>query len=199
MDGVLVDSEPLWQIAEIESFARVGVVLTNAECLQTIGLRIDEVVAYWRARKPWSGESDLAEVIVARVITLIGERAVAKPGVEKALAACERRGLRVALCSSSARRIIDAVLLRLGIAHRFAVIHSAEHERFGKPHPAVYESTARLLGVDPEECVAIEDSPNGVRSAVAAGMRCIAVPERDDPVFAGLTVLRSLDELDAAL
>jgi HAD superfamily hydrolase (TIGR01509 family) len=205
MDGLLVDSEPLWHIAEIETFARVGVQLTEHACLQTTGLRVDEVVAYWFAKLPWTepAQGEVATAIVDRVIALIAERAEPKPGVDAALDASARRGLRVALCSSSSRRIIDAVLQRLAIGAHFEVIHSAEHEPFGKPHPAVYQSTARLLGLAPADCLAVEDSPNGVKSAVAAGMACIAVPDRahrSDPAFASAKhVLSSLSELDAAL
>jgi sugar-phosphatase len=72
--------------------------------------------------------------------------------------------------------LIEAVLAKLGLFDVFAVTHSAAEEKFGKPDPAVFLTTARLLGTNPNECVAIEDSPAGVRSAKAAGMRVIAVP-----------------------
>jgi HAD superfamily hydrolase (TIGR01509 family) len=169
MDGLLIDSEPLWHEAEKASFATVGLHLAQQDCLRTTGLRIDEVVRYWNA------PPELAHQIVERVIALVEQKGAPKPGVAVALDACVGRPL--GLASSSPSILIDAVLHRLGIRDRFAVAHSAEHEARGKPHPDVYLTTARLLGVSPSACVAVEDSPTGVRAAKAAGMRCVAVPD----------------------
>jgi HAD superfamily hydrolase (TIGR01509 family) len=191
MDGLLIDSEPLWHEAERGVFATVGLHLSTEDCLRTTGLRIDEVVRFWNA------PPELAGQIVDRVIALVEQKGVAKPGVQEALVAAS--GARVGLASSSPSRLIAAVLQRLGIADRFAVAHSAEHELCGKPHPDVYLTTARLLGVEPSACIAVEDSPNGVRSAKAAGMRCVAVPDAllaGDPTFAAADhVIDSLLEL----
>ena len=188
MDGVLVDSEPLWQEAEIEVFADVGVSLTRDLCRQTMGLRIDEAVAHWFARHPWEGmpQEAVSDRVVARVVELIGERAEPLPGVRAAVAEVRRRGLRCALASSSPRVLIDAVLDRLELGAAFEVVHSAEDEQHGKPHPAIYLTTADRLGVEPTACLAVEDSVNGVISAKAARMTCVAVPEpaaRHDPRF----------------
>ena len=185
MDGVLVDSEPLWQVAEIEVFAAVGVALTIERCQETIGLRIDEAVDHWWIRHPWSGPlpAEVADGIVARVTELIAERAEPLPGVRDAIAAARRVG-PIALASSSPRRLIDAVLARFDL--HFDVVHSAEDEAFGKPHPAIYLTTADRLGVAPTRCLAVEDSVNGVVAAKAARMACVAIPElaqRDDPRF----------------
>lgn len=202
MDGVLVDSEPLWHVAEIACFGDVGVTLTVEDCLQTTGLRIDEVVRRRHAERPWSAPScdDVARAIVARVVELVGERGVAKEGAVEAVRFARARAAKLALASSSPRVLIDAVLDRLGIASLFDVVHSAETEAHGKPHPAVYLTTARLLGVAPSSCAAIEDSANGLRAALAAGMRAVAVPDQpvDPDVLARAhVVLRSLDELPA--
>jgi sugar-phosphatase len=176
MDGVLVDSEPLWQEAEIEVFAGVGVELTAERCQETMGLRIDEAVDHWWVRHPWPGPSpiEVAEAIVARVTELIAERAEPLPGVHEAIAAARRVG-PIALASSSPRRLIDAVLARFDLD--FDVVHSAEDEAFGKPHPAIYLTTADRLGVAPTRCLAVEDSVNGVVAAKAARMACVAIPE----------------------
>ena len=85
----------------------------------------------------------------------------------------------LALASSSPRRLIDAVVRRFGLADRFAVVHSAEDEVVGKPDPAIFLTTARLLGVSPGACVVFEDSAAGVLAAKGAGMACVAVPEAD--------------------
>jgi sugar-phosphatase len=93
---------------------------------------------------------------------------------------------RVGLASSSAMDIIEAVLDKIGLSDDFAVLQSAEHEPYGKPHPAVYIECARCLGVAPANCLALEDSPAGVLAAKAAKMTCIAIPPpelRDDPRY----------------
>ena len=178
MDGVLVDSEPLWRLAERQVFAEVGLELTDADCERTMGMRSDEVIEHWYRLTPWEGAT-CAEVetrLEDRMRELIAERATATPGVEASIAMARTEGLALGLATSSAPPLIEAVLGKLGLGDAFAIAHSAINEDLGKPHPAVFLTTARLLGVGPAECVAIEDSVAGVRSAKAAGMRVIAVP-----------------------
>ncbi|HZW53134.1 MAG TPA: hexitol phosphatase HxpB [Candidatus Elarobacter sp.] len=205
MDGVLLDSEPLWQEAEIEVFAAVGIALDRDLCTRTMGLRSDELVAHWYARRPWKAPSAAAvERELLRVVAdLIGRRAERKSGlteVLRTLAACD---VRLALASSSPYAIIDAVLERLDLRATFACVHSAEEEPYGKPHPGVYLTTARKLGVDPSACCAIEDSLNGILAAKAARMTCIAVPDAAvaaDPRLAlADRVVASLADLDATI
>jgi len=205
MDGLLVDSEPLWREAEIEVFAELGLALTDEQCRQTQGKVVGEVVRMWFDRRPWAGRSvdEVAQEILDRVESLVRSRAVAMPGALAALDACEARGMRLALASSSPYRLIDAVVGRLGLHGRFAVVHSATDEVAGKPDPAVFLTTARLLGVDPGGCVVFEDAPAGVAAAKAAGMACVAVPERpvlDPSRFEAADVtLDSLEALDDAV
>jgi beta-phosphoglucomutase-like phosphatase (HAD superfamily) len=201
LDGLLIDSEPLWRRAEVEIFATVGLVLTDADCEVTTGLRIDEVVAFQHGVRPWHPPrlDEVAARIVDRVIELIETVGVAKPFGAHAVALCEREGLQLALASSSPERLIHAALRRLGLTGRFGLVQSAQHERWGKPHPAVFLTTAERLGVPPVACVVLEDSLNGVIAAKAARMRCLAVPERPDPRFVlADRVLPSLQALDRA-
>lgn len=189
MDGVLIDSEPFWQESEIDVFGCAGLALTREMCLQTMGLRVDEVVEYWRRRRVFDDApaGALEDAIVGGVVERILSRGRAIEGAAHALGFFRARGLRVALASSSAYRLISAVTERLGLAGEFEVVYSAEEEEYGKPHPGVYLTTARRLGVAPAECVAIEDSFNGVLAAKAARMKCVAVPEvaqRHDPRLA---------------
>lgn len=179
MDGVLIDSEPFWHEAEMAGFALAGLRLTRDDCLQTTGLRVDAVVDHWFSRAPWTAPSpgEVEAAIVRRVIELVGERGALKPGVHRALDFAERAGLRTALASSSPSAIIASVLEKFELRPRFEVVHSAEGEPHGKPHPGVYLHTAEKLGVRPEECAAVEDSPNGALAAKAARMACVAVPE----------------------
>ncbi len=188
MDGVLIDSEPFWQESEIEAFGRAGLALTREMCLQTMGLRVDEVVEHWRRRRDFdrTPAGALEDSIIGGVVERILSKGEAKEGAAEALEFFRGRGVRVALASSSAYRLIRAVTGRLGLADSFDCVYSAEDEEYGKPHPGVYLTTARRLGVAPTECLAIEDSFNGVLAAKAARLSCVAVPEpaqRRDPRF----------------
>ena len=205
MDGVLIDSEPLWHAAEIAVFRTVGVELTEAMCLETTGLRIDEVAQHHRRRVGWDGPppSAIAEAIVDRMVDAVGARGQPLPGVEAAVATCTSRGLTLALASSSPTRLIEATLNRLNLAGRFAVVTSAADEPYGKPHPAVFIRAAERLDVAPADCLVVEDSVNGVIAAKAARMRCVAVPQAglaDDPRFVLCDArLSSLEEFGALL
>lgn len=189
MDGLLVDSEPFWQHAQIDIFSSLGVAMTLQDTLQTTGLRIDQVVAFWYSKQPWENH-DLATVtdmIVARVEALIKEHKPMLPGVLEAIDVCEQLGLKIALASSSPMRLIVATLEALSLESKFSVVLSAEHLRFGKPHPEVYINAADALGVPPQACIAFEDSVNGLLAAKAAQMTGIAVPDStfsNDPRWA---------------
>lgn len=205
MDGVLIDSEPLWRRAEIEIFAEVGLTLTEQDCLATQGLRIDEVVRHWLSSAGWTDRrlDDVARSIEHRVGELIREEGQLLPDVRPSIEAARSRRWRIGLASSSSIFLIESVLETFGLREVFEVTCSAENEPFGKPHPAVYLKTAQAMAIEPTRCVAIEDSLNGIISALAARMRCIAIPareERDDPRFAIATRrLASLDSLGEAL
>jgi HAD superfamily hydrolase (TIGR01509 family) len=205
MDGVLIDSEPLWRRAEIEIFGDVGLVLEDADCFETQGLRIDEAVAFWYQRAPWIGRSceDVATSIVSRMASMIRSEGEPIPGALSSIEWAANSNWRLALASSSSNFLIETVLDRFEIAHHFECKRSAEDEKYGKPQPDVYLSAARDLRLEPRVCVAVEDSANGVDSAISAGMRCIAVPPdetRSDARFEAATLkLRSLQDLPAAL
>jgi len=188
MDGVLIDSEPLWRRAEIAIFATVGLELSEEDCYQTQGLRMDEAARYWFDRRPWQGPSpnEIAESVVDQMVELVQGEGECMPGVRESLETADAAGWRMGLASSSSMRLIETVLDRFDLREAFEVIRSAERETHGKPHPDVYLSTLRDLGLDGVDCVAIEDSAHGVTAALAAGMRCIAIPPpetRADPRF----------------
>ncbi|WP_298443179.1 hexitol phosphatase HxpB [uncultured Ferrimonas sp.] len=181
MDGVLVDSEPFWQQAELAVLPRYGVPLTLADTVTTKGLRIDQVVALWHRRYPWQGTSihEVAEQIVAKVAELVRTEGQPLPGVASAIAAIQAAKLPLALATSSPRPLIEATLTRLGLTDTFMALCSAEDLPYGKPHPQVYLKAAAALGVAPEHCLAIEDSVNGVIAAKAATMQALAIPEAE--------------------
>jgi sugar-phosphatase len=178
MDGILIDSEPLWQNAEHEVFTSLGLQLSYDQILQTTGLRIDQVVKYWYQRFPWNDydNAQTSTLIIDRVINQILNSGRPMNGVMDALVFCQKSGLRIGLATSSSHAIIQAVLNKLNIMHFFDSIHSAEHLAFGKPHPEVYLNCADALNIAPSECVAIEDSFNGLIAARAANMHTIAIP-----------------------
>ncbi|BAZ33409.1 putative phosphoglycolate phosphatase [Cylindrospermum sp. NIES-4074] len=189
MDGLLIDSEPLWCRAEVEVFNDLGVPLEESMCNQTMGLRSDEVVSYWYAQFPWVGtsQSTVGERIVSHVSELVATFGQPLPGAVEIVQLCQQMDLPLALATSSPMSLVESVLNKLGLQDAFGVLSSAQTEEFGKPHPAVYLKTANRLGVQPQKCVAFEDSIRGIISAKAASMRCIAVPaveEREDPRFA---------------
>jgi sugar-phosphatase len=178
MDGVLIDSEPFWHEAEQEAFAKVGVTLTKEQCMETMGMPVDDVVAYRYGQVPWEGVSVtvVSDDIVRGVTSRVHERGVPMPGVQEVLQLFRDKGLFLALASSSSQSLIDTVLKKFGWESMFTVIHSAEFEENGKPHPAVFLSTAEQLGVEPVSCLVIEDSFNGLIAAKAARMKTLVVP-----------------------
>ena len=200
MDGILLDSEPIWREVEREIFAGLGIDVTDDDLRETMGVRIGDVVERWHRRHPWSEPSraEVADAVVEAVARRIEEAGELHPGVREAIARLKRDGVRLALASSSPMRLIRAVLAMGGLEGRFDVVVTGEDEERGKPDPDVYLSAARALGVAPGRCLAIEDSINGVRAAKAAGMVCVAIPAPDNAADFGEAdlVLGSLDEVD---
>jgi len=178
MDGLLLDSEPLWWRAGVEVLRTVGVNLHDSQCHETIGLRTDAAVAHWFRRFPWQGKSPqvIAEQLHMRVLQLLRQAAQPLPGVTELMEFFSAQGIPMGLCSSSPYSVIDVVLDGLGLRQFLQVVYSAEDEPFGKPHPGPYLSCAARLGVPASRCIAFEDSCPGAQSAKAAGMKVVAVP-----------------------
>jgi sugar-phosphatase len=179
MDGVIIDSEPFWHEAEIHAYAKVGIEITDEMCRETTGMGAEDSIAYWYKRKPWKNTTfeEIKQDIFNGVYQLVEERGVIVPGVTKLLDLFENKGLRIAIASSSPSKLLDLVTTKFDIKQRFQVIHSAEHELYAKPNPAVYLSTAAKLGVKSLNCAAIEDSFNGLLAAKSALMKAVAVLE----------------------
>ena len=177
MDGVLIDTEPVWRQVEHDVFARLGIELSDSQLRQTWGMRIDEVVGHWYRSRPWNGVRPhaVSAAIIRGMVTHVEAVGEPMPGAVEAIATARGAGLRVAIASSSSHKLIEAVVSKLGIAALVDVRCSADDELLGKPDPAVFLSAARRLDVEGSECIAIEDSPLGVRSAKGAGCVCVAV------------------------
>lgn len=193
-DGLLADSERLWRKAENLVFSRLGLNLTDADCMQTTGMRVEEVVSYWYRRFPWENvaQDRVEDLLIDEMITIFNRESEPKPGATSVLTFISKQqrtdgsAMPVAIASSSPCRLLEAAVLRFGWESIFQEKNSAQHEAYGKPHPAVYLATAHTLGVHPEECLAFEDSLPGLISAKAARMKCVAVPEEhnlQDPRF----------------
>ncbi|MGB7799982.1 hexitol phosphatase HxpB [Buttiauxella sp.] len=204
MDGLLIDSEPLWDKAELDVLASIGVDISRRnELPDTLGLRIDLVVDLWFAKQPWTGPSceEVTNRVITRAIALIEETRPILPGVREAVALCKAQGLKVGLASASPLHMLERVLEMFDLRSQFDAIASAEHLPYSKPHPQVYLDAAAKLGVDPLACVTLEDSVNGMIATKAARMRSIVIPaeeNRDDVRWClANTRLNSLTELRA--
>jgi HAD superfamily hydrolase (TIGR01509 family) len=176
MDGLLVDSEPLWFEVECAVMARLDGQWSEADQQALIGGSLPRTVSYLLARagRPASPE-EVGRWLVDGMTALLRSRPLTMlPGAAELLAEVQAAGLPDALVTSSERPIMEAVLAQLGIG--FTATVCADDVTRGKPDPEPYLSAASLLGADPRSCVALEDSPNGVASAEAAGCRLIAVP-----------------------
>lgn len=187
MDGLLIDSEPLWQDAEISCLVPLGVPLTRDICRAAAGRRLDEVLADWQRQFGWTepGIDELHRRILAEVTRLILAHGQALPGVLDTVGALKARGFKLAIASSSPPALIAAVVRKLALAEAMTLTHSGVDEVRSKPDPAVFLSTARRLGVAPGQCVVFEDAPAGVEAACRAGMRVIAVPSVFSPKHPG--------------
>ena len=202
LDGVLVDSEQLWdEVREGLARERGGRWHDRAQA-DMMGMSSTEWSRYMH---DVIGLDESPEAINAEVVRRLLERyRVSLPLLPGAVEAVERLARRwpLALASSSNREVIDTVLNVAGIAEHFRATVSSEEVDHGKPAPDVYLEAARRLGVEPKRCAAVEDSRNGILSAHAAGMRVIAVPNphyrpSDDELAKADLVLVSLDELTA--
>lgn len=205
MDGLLIDSEPLWERAEMDIFGTLDIDLSRrSELPDTLGLRIDQVVRMWYETLPWSGpdQQEVTRRIIARSLNLVEETRPLLPGVEQALRLCKAEGLKIGLASASPLHMLERVLEMFDLRGYFEVLVSAEALPYSKPHPQVYLDAAARLGVDPLNCVTLEDSFNGMIATKAARMRSIVVPAAElaaDPRWALADVqLSSLNDLTSA-
>jgi mannitol-1-/sugar-/sorbitol-6-/2-deoxyglucose-6-phosphatase len=201
LDGLLIDTEPVWRVAGFEVFAGLGISLSERDLLDSTGQPMDVMIRGWRKRQPRDGgrgaeladaeltDAEVADRIIDHVIAHVTTEGQPMPGVTAMIARFERYGLALAIASSSPLRLIDAVCDRFGLAG-IQVRCSGLDEVQAKPAPDVYLTAARRLGVAPASCLALEDSPPGIAAAKAAGMRCLAVP---DPLLAADPRYREAD------
>lgn len=179
MDGILIDSEPAWEAAKFEVMQRIcGIQITQADADATVGKRVEDIAYAWCKQFNLAPEKQqqISEEMNNTVIKWIAQHGEALPGVLGSLQWLQQSGLKVALASSSNMQVINAVVDRLQLRDYFVSLNSANELPYGKPHPMVYLETAEKLDVSPLECLAIEDSVNGVIAAKAAQMEAVAIP-----------------------
>lgn len=197
MDGTLVDSEPYWIDAEISLAARFDVDWSHADGLTLVGNPLDVSARVLIDKGIRLSEAEIIDALV----TDVSARAVAHmPWVPEAttlLAEVVGAGIPCALVTMSTGSLVDHVVKQAGEV--FSAVVTGDQVARGKPDPEAYLLAAQRLGVDPTQCVAIEDSPVGIRAAYASGAATIGVPRyTEDPRIDGVTVLKTLEGLRLA-
>ncbi len=205
MDGTLVDTEPYWIATETELAEAHGGTWSREQALDLVG---NELIVSATMLRDGSGIDLAPEVIVERlldgVVSRVEKAVPWRPGARELLGELREAGVPCALVTMSYQRFVAPVLAALPEGS-FAQVVTGDQVEFGKPHPEPYLQAARLLGVRPEDCVAIEDSNTGARSAEAAGCRVLVIENhvpvapgtrrvfRDTLAVVGLEELRALD------
>ncbi|MEL6534347.1 MAG: hexitol phosphatase HxpB [Bacteroidota bacterium] len=177
MDGTLIDSEPFWAEGEQAVFGELGVTIDPELAKTTSGMTTEAVTEFWYQRQPWQGVSQ--QEVGERVIRYVGEKIKTEgqpiPGTHALLEFFHKQGLPIGLVTNSPGWLIPLVLDRLKISQFFQTLVSVDDVELGKPHPAIYQLGARQLGIEPEFCLAFEDSATGLRAAHGAGMKTVGI------------------------
>lgn len=205
MDGLLLDTEPLWGRSMLKVARHYEVPVGPDFFKHTTGLRIYEVTEYWQEKFTWPGKvssKQIADDILDDIIALAKAEGGIMPGAEACLQWLQANNIKIGLATSSPARMLEELIGYFGLRSYFEVLTSADTALFGKPHPEVYLQCAHALNVPSWNCVALEDSVNGMISAKAARMKVIVVPEQGkfhDPKFGLADVkLHSLEEFTKA-
>lgn len=205
MDGLLLDTEPLWGVSMLKVAEKHKIPITRAKFKETTGLRIYEVTDHWAIHYPWKGKTskEVADEILDDIIDSSKNSGRILDGVEKTLQILRKHKFKIGLASSSPKHMIDALVAHFDIAKYFDVITSADVVEMGKPHPAVFLYCANELGAKHNECLVLEDSVNGVIAGKAARMKVIAIPDDlhfDDPRFSIADAkLKSLEDFELGM
>lgn len=199
MDGLLIDTEPLWFAVETEILGEFGATWSHADHAKLVGSSAPVASAFIAERSGGRATpQQISALLLERMTRKLRNTPPLQPGVETLIAQIDGAGIPRALVSSSARVLIDAVLD--GVAPlTFDAIVAGDAVTRNKPHPEPYLTAAALLGVAPSDCVAFEDSPTGAASATAAGCAVVAVPSVTciEPAPRRV-VVQSLEQVDLA-
>ncbi len=180
MDGLLIDSEPLWQEAGNETLKRFNISLTPDQYHSSTGLRSSEWIDHWFRHFNIGMEhaAGAEATIVKKAIEKIVEKAEPLPGVSYIFDFFKKRKFKIGVASSSPLELINLVAKKLAIDDMIIAKSSAENLSNGKPHPQVFLNCAELMRSSPSDCICFEDSFNGLIAAKAARMKCVVVPAR---------------------
>ena len=186
MDGLLIDSEPLWNEAANEVFALYNISLSSEDYLLTTGLRTREFVEWWLSGFNIKGVDilQIEQQIFEVVIDKVANTPAAMPGVQYVFDFFKNRKFKIGIASSSPAQLIELVIKLYSLkdyVHHHSSAHLLKH---AKPHPEVYMNCAEVLGSHPLECICFEDSFNGMIAAKAARMKCVVVPAESQQTLA---------------
>ena len=176
MDGTIVDTEPYWMSAETALVESFGGTWTRDDAFTLVGAGLGHSASVLQGRGVDLSEDEIIERLTTRVLEHIEVAVPWRPGALELLIGLKQAGVRTALVTMSIRRMADRIAAALPSAAVFDQVVAGDEVEHAKPHPAPYLRAAELLGVEPGECVAIEDSTPGLASAVASGAVAIGVP-----------------------
>jgi len=200
MDGTLVDSEKVWDVGLADLAAYYGGALSDAARRSMVGTSMIESmeILHTDLAQPWRDAETSTTWLEARVLELFAAGLVWRPGARELLRAVRAAGVPTALVTATRRHLVEVALRTIGPENFDAIVCGDEVTRT-KPHPEPYLAAAELIGAPIHRCVAIEDSPTGVASALAAGAAVLAVPsEVDLSEVDGVTLVGSLTTVDVA-
>jgi HAD superfamily hydrolase (TIGR01509 family) len=199
MDGTLVDSEKVWSVGLAELAARYGGELSESARLAMVGTSALDtmVILHDDLRQPWRDPVAGADWLDRRMVELLADGLEWLPGARELVTAVRAAGVATALVTNTRRMLVEVALDTLG-RDTFDVVVTGDDVAVTKPAPDPYQAAAAALGVSPRHCVAVEDSPGGVASALAAGCAVVAVPH-EVPVEGATLTVDSLLELDLGI
>jgi HAD superfamily hydrolase (TIGR01509 family) len=203
LDGLMIDSEPLSKVAWERLLGEYGVELSDGEFWALVGLDPMATAEYMKRTKKLSvDDEELLLKAEAMHMEVVIAQAQPIDGLEGLIEILNGKGIKLGVASNSHEGYVEAALQTIQLRDYFSCVVTVDHVKQGKPHPEVYLQAARCLDVEPEKCLAIEDSPAGLQAAIAARMRAVAVPNHELPGadFSGAYArFESLIELTASL
>ena len=177
MDGVLIDSEPLYNKADAVLFASLGLPFGAEEIAAVTGVS-HKVFGKWakdRYRHLTQSEDELSRLYAENLLSALKTNDVAiEPGVLQWLARFQKQGVKLAIASSSTSEMVGHIVERFGFGQYMEAVITGSDVDLGKPYPDIFLKAAQRLGVPPCDCLAVEDSTNGIKAALSAGMTCLA-------------------------
>jgi len=205
LDGLMVNTEHLVFKAYQQLLEPHGLSLSEADARAMLGLDIEDTARYVIDKTGYPGSlADLTETHYRRWLQVIDGELEPAPGLVPLIDYLERSGYKLAVASNSPLEYINHILRAIRLSSHFGVVVGRDQVARGKPGPDLYQMAAHWLGISPSQCLALEDSPVGMQSALAAGTTCVVIsPEAfTEPQFAAAharypSLIELLDDIDA--